>query len=377
MSISIGVYATNLGVEPGYEQNVSGHAQIPLHAARLLHEAGHEVRIIGTMDGPGQTMPQMLPDLPFHRLVDPRARSAARPPSTRPLRAVHHAIQLVQHVASSRIDLLHAFGAPRTAASLGLLRRLGLIRVPIVFTLLRPLPAASQMPPSSMAAIDIFTTSTSFLAASVDGIGLHSSRLRHGAIRALLNNTELRETPDRVLFWREATWQNGCDLVVSAFDSLASRFPDLRFSLALRPSRQEVQGIPELSAKHPNVEVFRFPYDEGPDLATLVAESLLICLPFRRQTLHPQLSVLESLDAGVPTVVLDVGDMGEVIDHHKVGVLATEPTSRHLEAQIQYVLEDRPLLESMTHRLRTRANSWTWSRFASDAEVLYAHALRQ
>src|SRR5690606_13818563 len=121
--------------------------------------------------------------------------------------------------------------------------------------------------------------------------------VRHGIVRDL--RAEIRDEvigeKRRVLFWRDPSLNNGADVCAKVYDMLAPEFPDISFDMAIRPHWSAVEGLDELAAKHENVNIYRFPYEDGITLPKLVLESLCVMLPFRRMTICPQLAIAESL----------------------------------------------------------------------------------
>jgi glycosyltransferase involved in cell wall biosynthesis len=370
----VAIYVANISVVPGYEMNVSGHVQIPLHAATLLVEAGHEVEIITTRWSSGRVLPSVVPETPIHQLTDPRERLVQTAPRTRHLAALAHARELRTLANDRDFDVLHAFGAPTTAAALGALRRLRGLRVPVVYSLLHPIPPSVAIL-AACRGVDIFTASSEAVARTASGAGLVCPIVRHGPIRSHSVTTARQRM--RVLFWREASHDNGGDLCLTAFDELAQRFPDLVFTLALRPFADEVPGVDAVATRHVNVEVHRFPYESGPDLSTLIGESIVVCLPFRRQTIYPQLSVLESLDAGVPVVCLDTGDMAEVVQDGNNGLVVDSPTARGVTEGLAGLLTQTELLDRMHRRLASGPASWTWTSYVPEISELYDRVSRR
>ncbi|MPZ91961.1 MAG: glycosyltransferase [Actinobacteria bacterium] len=375
----VAVFAPSLAVPPGWESNISGHIQIPLTAARLLMEAGHDVELISTRARNDYVLPTMAPgDVPVRFVADTRRRGEIgdRPVRYRanPLAMTRQARDILRTVRARKFDCMHGFGYEGSALWLGALGRLVRGKTPVVFSLLGPL-SSSGWRTLGYSGIDRFTAPTAHVASSVGTRLGQVSVVRHGVVRDLVaeEHSTRNLTRRRVLFWREATQSNGGDLCRDAFRLLARAYPDLIFSFALRVSRDEVPGLEDLERSFDNVEIFRFPYQRGPDLSQLMAESLCIVLPFRRQSIHPQLSVLESMRAGVPVVALNVGDMGEVITDGTNGVLVQERSPVALASGIERIIAKPKLATSMGMAAGDAVDAdWMWAGFTDALNDVYS-----
>jgi glycosyltransferase involved in cell wall biosynthesis len=177
----------------------------------------------------------------------------------------------------------------------------------------------------------------------------------------------------RILFWREPTRNNGADLCVAAFDRLAPQFPDVSFDFAIRPvPEREVPGLAELEARHDNVHVHRFPYHGGPGLPELIAESLLVVMPFRKLTINPQLAIAESLAAGVPVIASDIGSNPEIVEHGRTGMVLPVGEPEPIADAVRRLLGNRAqLLEMGRCAAATMAERWNWNGYVEELVTLY------
>lgn len=377
----IGIYASYIAGEKGHERNVSAHVQVPLHSAVLLDAAGHDVHLItNEFDAERHALPHMVPDgatvhlVPDGRHRPKQMRGGGAPKGYRPGPLLRQVARL--RAIARDLDVLHVFGLARTAMLGGLVGRT--VRgTPAVATLL-----GGRLPERSgplarflVRGLDAVVASTAYTEASWQRFGVPVHLRRHGIVRDLLEELGDEEPgpPRRVLFWRDPNEMNGADLAVAAFDRLAAEHPDLEFAFAIRPTRHEVPGIDDLAARHPNVVVHRFPYPPGTTLPGLVAGSLLVVLPFRRLTVDPQLSIAESLAAGVPTVTSDVRSCPELVEPGVTGDVVPSGDADALEASLRTLLSDRPRLDCMRRETAGRfAAVWNWDGYVEDLERLYA-----
>ncbi len=55
--MKIGVIVSAIDGQEGYENNVSGHIQVPLRSCNELLDAGHDVQLITNEFGEGRSLP--------------------------------------------------------------------------------------------------------------------------------------------------------------------------------------------------------------------------------------------------------------------------------------------------------------------------------
>jgi glycosyltransferase involved in cell wall biosynthesis len=371
----LGVYAVNVGVPTGLEWNVSAHVQFPLHAARLLREHGHQVELLVTRASDSYTMPAATPeDVEIHILRDVRRRGeigTQEQSGHSAHRVLSHTKDLLALVERRKFELLHIFGHARAAAYFGYLRR-WTFPVPVVFSLMGPL-VPGRVRTVGYAGVDAFTAPCRLLQESVERCGLTADLVPYSAVRHLSSEDTVvtHRKRNRVLFWREATVDNGVDLCMDAFRHVAERFPEVRFTFALRPVANEVRGLDDLAKEVSNVEVHRFPYAPGLGLPDLLSESLFACLPLRTQSAHPQLSILETLQEGVPVVCLDVGDMHEIVQDGLTGVVLDETSPQALAKAIERLLRTPQLTAEMGAAARRSSAHSNWDHFAERMAAVY------
>ncbi len=382
----IGVYASMLASEIGHEHNVSGHIQVPAQSARLLHEAGHEVHLITNQFGSAHTFPAMVPaDVRTHFVTDARLRpekmrGAKSTDGVRPLALIRQAGQIRHIVRAHHLDVLHVFGFVRTAQLGGFLGSTAL-GAPVVATVLngdvrRHGGRAGRW---LLRRLDAAISATEYAARQYEGLGIAVQRVRHGVIRDLRTESGAGDAGPRhrVLFWRDANEMNGGDVCLRAFETLAPRFPDISFDFAIRPVWNEAPGIDDVAMRHPNVHVYRFPYEAGMSLARLMNEALLVVLPFRRLSIDPQFSIAESLAAGVPVVTTRVQSNPELIEDGQTGVLIEAGRAEAIVRAVSDVLDNRTRLEAMARAAADRfASQWNWLNYLRDLERVYQGVIR-
>lgn len=384
----IGHYVAGVAGKPGYETNVSGHVQMPLRAMQLLKDAGHDIELVTTQIREDQSLPAFLPEgVPMHQVIDGRARSAksiAAGDHRRGMRAgpLLEQVRQIKRVAKEReFDVLHFFGHNRTGHFAGALRRLGL-RTPAVATVVAlHLPERrSWLTKRLWKRADAIVCGAEHVQRQFDSaLGVRAHVVRHGVVRDM--RAELcGATPGprrRVLFWRDPSEQNGADLALETFRRLAPEHPEISFDMAIRPYHNEVPGIEELARDRANVNVHRFPYPEGVTLPGLIAESICVLLPFRWMTIHPQLSIAETMTLETPVIATDIGSASDVIEAGESGLLVPPDDVDALTDATRRLIDDQDDARRMGERAAASvAESWNWDHYVEEIVSVYQRAIR-
>jgi glycosyltransferase involved in cell wall biosynthesis len=371
--MNVGIFVTGIGVPRGRESNVSGHVQLPMRTCETLLEHGHRVHLIANEFPADYVLPNVVPTaerLPLHLVPDGRRRGRVgmqqQKSGYRPW-AMAQQLRAIKRLARElELDVLHLFGVVRMAGLAGVLKLIG-VKPPVVATVYQPLRSKPWAPIYRRA--NAIVASTEFVASQSRRLGIEVELIRPGIVRDLVDELgdDAVGPKRRVLFWREASHDAGGDLAIEAFNALAPKYPDCTFDLAVRANRFEVSGVEALAAKHANVEVHRFPYPPGRSLASLVAESLCVVLPFRKLTTHPQLAVAESLLAGVATIASDVGSNNELVRDGETGLLVPANDAGALAVAIERLLADRDRTLAMGRAARIDIlHRWNWSGYATE-----------
>ncbi|MEK6805804.1 MAG: glycosyltransferase family 4 protein [Pseudomonadota bacterium] len=375
----IGIYVAHVGVLPGYERMVSGHVQIPLYSARLLRDAGHEVELISTRMT-GRCLPDCLPrDLPLHEVIDASRQGTASEHDVG-RRGGFHPLRLVQwlrqvRALARRYDVMHFFGANRTVSLAGLIRSLpGACPTLVTFNVgVFPEPYLALTRPF-WKRIDRVLTSTDYFHRKLTAAGIQSHVLRHGVVKDLRMSDVRRR--HRVLFWREATPRNGGDIAAEVFRRLAPRYPNVHFDLAVRPHWSEVDGLETLAKTYPNVGLHRAPYPAGFSFEALMAEAICVLLPFRAYTVQPQLSILESLAAGVPVVASNIESTAELIQSGSNGLVIPAGDADAATRAVEELIRDPARAQTMGQAAASFVKQeWNWSSYVDELQSHYTAVL--
>lgn len=361
---------------------VSGHVQIPLQSALLLQQAGHEVHIISTPILPGHVLPECLPpNIALHQLHDASRQGdrltsvSGRTDGFRPVSLGLLIRRLNVLMKRLQLDVLHFFGGNRTANLAGLVKLLN-PSCRIVAT-----TNAAEFPEPYFSItrhlwrkIDRVITATEFFRNELRVRGIPAHIVRHGIVKNIRYETRFASEgePRRILFWREATPRNGGDIAVGVFKNLAPKHPTIKFDFALRPHWNQHTGVKELAENLPNVSLYQAPYQFGITLEGLLAESICVLQPFRSFTIQPQLSILESLLAGVPVIASDVQSTREIVQHERTGFIVSSYDVTSFTSAVERMILDRTLADKMKSQAASATEeNWNWDSYVSDVERLY------
>ncbi|MGB7329663.1 MAG: glycosyltransferase family 4 protein [Rubripirellula sp.] len=347
----------------------------------MLREAGHEVHLIHTFQQPGLLLPACTPDdVPTHLLTDGRNRGKTgvafkQKGGYRPLAIFKLLGSLKAKAKELDLDVVHFFGFERTVAMAGMVKLMGL-SCPTVATVYRR-PKGKLWKKLARFAGPLIS-STQFVCDGWANLGHQTTLARHGVVRDLYEEIRseghLNAKRSRVLFWRILTHSTGGDLVIEAFDKLAPEFPELTFDFALRPNaKEQTEIVDALAARHPNVNIFRFPYPEGVSLAKLVAESLIAVFPFRELTIEPQLAIAETLDAGTACLTSNHYSLPELTIEGETGALVGTENAEQLTGKLRELLQDQTKLLAMSAAAReTFQETWNWDSYLDQLHAAYA-----
>jgi glycosyltransferase involved in cell wall biosynthesis len=344
--MKIGIYVTAMFSKPEFKDAISGHVQIPFMTSKILLEAGHQVTIITTKPTDDCVLPDLFPKGASLKLV--RHASRQWPASgVYPFKMIRLFVQLLSILRGESFDIVHFFGYNGTGLILGCLKRLG-IKSQMYYTPLNPLKSWNLFGRERVAI------------------------LRPGVIKDLYGNSYREAERNSILFWRNAGYENGADLAIEAFQKLALKYPDVNFVFAVRPNDVLEGNLLELEKQADNIDVHIYPYKNGVTLAKLLRDALFVVQPFRKLSINPQMSILETLYAGVPIITTNIESNAELVKHGQTGLLIPPDNMDALNNAIETLLNNRDLLKKMTNHtyLLTRSN-WNWESFKKELSTLY------
>ena len=216
---------------------------------------------------------------------------------------------------------------------------------------------------------------TEFAATLWRDVGVMTQTVRFGAVRDLRAERapETESSPERrsVIYWRIATEETGGDLAVQAFDRVSVDYPDLDFKMILRPSPKEVAGVDQLAIDHENCSVHRFPYPTDSFLPSELDRAICAIFPYRDNTVDPQMSIVETLDFGVPCIVSSNRSNPELVDEGLTGFVCRDDTPEELEGKIRMAVESDELLHGDACS-RSFGSTWSWNSYATSVAEIYS-----
>ena len=372
----VGIFVPALGVKAGYEKSISAHMQIPLRTAIELQKIGHQIVLIATKRaGEDVVMPSLMEELPQPRFISESRKRAAIGSHKRTtgynVKALIAQLNELHSLAKSEsLDVLHLIGYERMVR-MGALLRLARFPTKIVVSSLGP-PGNDRWAPLYRRA-GLVACATDFTAQQWNKIGVKTKTVRFGAVRDLraeLSATDITERRRSVVYWRIATEETGGDLVVEVFDRMAVEFPEIDFKLILRPSPNEVSGVDQLAISHENCSVHRFPYPTDSFLPNELYHAICSVFPYRENTVDPQMSIVETLDFGVPCIVSANRSNPELVEEGRTGFVCLDDTADELEEKIRMAIKSESLLHGQSCRSAFSA-SWSWDRYAKSVAKIY------
>ncbi len=360
---------------------------MPLRAMQLLADAGHDVHLMTnppTEDRPD--LPDMLPDnITVHYVQDGRKRTkvvdgvGGKSKGISVRRFLQQLKQIKTIVKEQDFELFHAYGYGGTATLTALLRFAG-VRIPKIVTLygMSDDPDAKNSTFRNLWNSLTLVSPTSYVAQLCTQSKLDATTIRHGSIRNFVNEmglSPIRPT-QRVLFWRDPTMENGADICVEAFNTLAPKYPDVTFEMAIRSHWNEIDGIDALESTHTNVHIHKFPYQDGVTLADLVTGACIIALPFRKHSIHPQLAIAESLSAGVPVITSDLCSAPELVQDGKTGLVVPVGDVQATTDAIDQLLDDPEGTKALgINAAESMQNEWGWDDYVDEITKVYEMAV--
>jgi len=155
----------------------------------------------------------------------------------------------------------------------------------------------------------------------------------------------------RILCLGRLARSKGFDLAVSAFASIASRYPDSRLTIGGDgPDRSEIEQQINVLGLQDRVDMLGFvDPDDVPELMNSVT---LILIPSRSEGL-PNVAKEAGLMAR-PVIATRVGGLPEVIDHGQTGLIIDPGDASALTDSVAYLLDHLDEAAEMGRRARIR-----------------------
>jgi len=302
-----------LGVIRGYDNVRSAHIQLPYRLAIDLDARGYKVILVTNRIRENLFFfPPEISHIPIRYISDPRVRGekevmhSGHSSKVSLLNSITSAMQLQRLIKLEKASVVHfchgVLGVGMFAALTKILSR----RKKILWTPTDPFLVRSFVLAKFLAHIDGIVSSTEYLSGHLNSQGLRSLVIKHGVSRELALENNIKS---RVTFWRDPSFENGADIAFAVFKRLAVIFPQIKFTMMVRPHWNSLIEDSDID----NLEIYSYPYPNGVSLEGVLSETLVCYFPFRKLSTNPQLCILESLVSGIPCIVSNVGSVPEYV----------------------------------------------------------------
>ncbi len=381
--MKIGVFVSVVAGQKGFENNVSGHIQVPLRSIEELRNAGHEVHLITNEFGADRSLPFCLDlNMDIHFVTDSRdrkgilERKSGQGKGIKFFKLFRQVKEIKKICHDNDFDVLHLYGYNRTAHLAGGLKFLGL-KTPVFVTIFGTFfpERFSFLTKRLWKKINCILTATTFVKQNLEAQGLPVVQVKHGVIRDLVKEND--DSPvmpkHRVLFWRDMTVANGADVALAAYENLASKYPDVEFNFAVRPHWNPIEGVDERAAKYDNIVIHYFPYEDGITMPKLLMESLCVAMPIRQMSIDPQLVIAETLATGSPVIATNQRSNPEFILEGETGYLVPLGDVDATTKAIDLILSNKGKALEMGEKAKEDiALRWNWNSYADELIGLYS-----
>lgn len=304
-----------------------------------------------------------------------------------PLRFIRHLVQLYALLRRNRSTVVHFFGMKRIGLLCGALSGwpccFKTIYTPVHYASPFHDPVRAWAERWLLGRIDRILPTSDHIARMLTQIGVHvDAVLRPGVVRDLSGEVAWQASHRgvsrrSVLFWRDATHQNGVDVAVEVFRQLAQAYPNMDFVFAIRFEDQTAKNMYALAAERENVKVLRFPYPQGVNMAYLLQNAVCVLMPMRELSVQPQFAILESMMAGVPVVASNVESNAELIDSGVTGFLFEPEDSVAAANAVKALIDNQELGRAISRVAQADVRKrYNYPRLARRLEHIYADMMR-
>ena len=371
--MKIGIFVIGAFCSPKYTSAISGHVQIPLKAAKILAERGHQVTLITTRPHETDVLIGGLERDVSVYIVEHASRNWPGK-GVQLSKLPKHTWQLFSFLRRESFDIIHFFGGNNTGLILGFLKRIGIKSRAFFSPIKGPTGASSGLlARAAFSRVDKFIATTGYVRGGWGQLyGNGRCGILHAGVFKNIARQVQRNHKNSVLFWRNADYENGADLAMASFVDLAPKYPDIRFVFAVRPHDVLEKELLELEKKAANIDVHIYPYNNGTTLESLLQSALFVVQPFRSLSINPQMSILETLYSGVPVIATGIESNEELIESGDTGLVIPPEDKNALTEAIMTLLDDSELCEKMAKNARAETEAiWNWESFGKELVEIY------
>lgn len=374
--MKIAIFVTEAYYKKEDLYGVSGHVQIPLKAAGLLAETIQNVDIITTKPHDAEFL---ITDFPSNVIIRTVIHATKKWPETGIFKkkAILQFFQLLRIVKAEQYDIVHFFGGPKTGL-LGSCIKIFNSKIRVFFS---PIAEPSFL---RFFLIDcllmwlyrkldsIIPTSEYVSQKWGELVGVEKIHVIKPGILKVMSHNAYSSKHDIVLYWRNADYDNGADIMISVVKIIASEYKTIRFVFAVRPGSAFQEAMLQLERDYSNVFVYVYPYKNGVTLESLLRETLLVIAPYRRLSINPQISILETLLAGVPVIASNVESNNEIIQNGITGLITENNSVEDFATAARLLLDNRNLLRTLTdNTISETASRYNWNTFKEQLLNIY------
>jgi len=352
-----------VGVLRGYENVRSAHIQLLYGLAERLARQGIQPTLITNQLRADTFIPTDIQrNVRIKHISDPRRRNKTNVMHSGFSKKINlfglilAILQILIYAHSKRPVAVHFVnGGIEIGYFSSVISWLSLNRFIVLWT-----PSVSSLPLSRLLKLALskharIIASTSYQYHQFLGVSSAVSIIKYGPSRAF---GRCLGPKHRITFWRDPSYENGADIAYQSFFELSHEFPDITYTIMVRPYFDSV--LPEQIDSHlpHNLEIYEFPYPDSLSLEKVMSETLLCVFPFRELSTNPQLCVLESVASGIPCLVTSVESLPEyVLDNL---YLLDSCTSVSLSNRIRSLITQIRALPSPTN---PGHNGFSWDSF--------------
>jgi glycosyltransferase involved in cell wall biosynthesis len=307
---SIGFVSFEIGVHNGFERVRSAHIQYPLKVLEIAKSLGWDTVLYTNDLREDTSLPVELSHENVRFVPDPRKRKnttvmySGFSKRIDVISIVKGIYCLQRECKKNNLNVLYFTSGTLAvgiyAAVLGHITT----DTKIIWTPSATVGRVSKALKYFLSGLSGLVVNTEFIASQYGQLHNDIRVIRHGVTRRFKTDTKLK---NRVTFWRDPSFENGADIALEVFTKLSSLFPDISFTFMVRPHFNEIDLYNEID----NVVVYKFPYQEGVTLESVLSETMVCIFPFRELSTNPQLAILESLASGIPCICNDIESVSE------------------------------------------------------------------
>jgi len=184
------------------------------------------------------------------------------------------------------------------------------------------------------------------------------------------------EEPFLLYFGRPDVHTKGLDVLLDAFASIASDYPEVRLKMAGRGAPQQVAHLRSLVAAarlEDRVEMLGGVDEEVK--GELLRRALFVCMPSRYEGWG--IGAVEAAAAGKAVVGTRISGLADAVRDGETGLLAESGDAKGLAQRMRRLLDDDQQRKKLGESGRQWARRFDWDRLARDQEEVYLRALAE